>query len=195
MTSLPREILNQLFNDARTHHGWLDKPVKDETLHQIYDLMKWCPTCVNGQPLRILFVRGSEAKEKLLPCLIGKNIEKTKAAPVTAIFAEDLSWYKSLPRLMPHADYFSHFADNKPLSESTSFRNSSLQAAYFILAARALGVDVGPMSGFDSSKVDEAFFKGTSWRSNFLCNLGYGDPTQLFPRSPRFEFEEACKII
>jgi len=187
--------LDQIFTQARTAHAWKVKKVEEETLRQLYDLLKWCPTCVNGAPARFLFVQADDEKEKIISCLMPKNIEKTRKAPVTAIIAEDLRWYEKLPQLMPHADYFSHFANDPALSEITSFRNSSIQGGYLILAARSLGLDCGPMSGFDSEKLDSLFFEGTYWRSNFICNLGYGDESGMYPRSPRLKFEEACRIL
>jgi nitroreductase len=180
MKSVSENSLNQLFLEARTCHAWQKKPVEDEILHCLYNLLKWAPTCVNGAPVRLIFVRDPAAKEKLASTLLPKNVEKT---------------YEQLPRLMPHADYYSHFASDKVLSEKTSFRNSSLQGGYLIMAARAIGLDCGPMSGFDNKKLDSLFFAGTSWRSNFLCNLGYGDFSQNHPRSPRLPFEGACWII
>jgi 3-hydroxypropanoate dehydrogenase len=191
---LSQESFDQLFLEARTHNAWLPQPVSDETLHQIYDLMKWGPTSANSCPGRLLFVKSPEAKGKLLPALSPGNVEKTKAAPVTVIVAQDLEFYEKLPKLFPHADARSWFVGQKAAIEITAFRNSTLQGAYFMLAARALGLDCGPMSGFDSAKLDAAFFEGTSWKSNFICNLGYGDNTNLFPRSPRLSFEEACQI-
>ena len=193
--SLPQEALEQIFTKARTHSVWLSERVSDELLIEIYDLMKWGPTSANCSPARILFVKSKEAKEKLLACMAPGNVEKTQAAPVTAIIAQDMEFYEKLPKLFPFADARSWFAGNKPLIESTAFRNSSLQGAYFIIAARSLGLDCGPMSGFDNAKVDAAFFEGTSWKSNFICNLGYGDPEKLRPRAPRLEFSEACKIL
>ncbi len=195
MRPLNQESLRQLFTDARTFHAWKDEPVGDDLLKYLYDLLKWAPTCVNGQPMRVLFIKSSIEKEKLISTLMPKNVEKTRTAPVTAIIAENLKWYESLARLMPHGDYYSHFEGRQVLIESTSFRNSSLQGAYLILAARALGLDCGPMSGFDNEKLDSIFFSETHWRSNFLCNLGYGKEDQNFPRSPRLEFSEACQIL
>ena len=157
--------------------------------------MKWGPTSANSSPARIVFVKSKEAKEKLLPCMAEGNVEKTKAAPVTAIVAQDMEFYEKLPKLFPFADARAWFAGNKPLIESTAFRNSSLQGAYLIIAARSLGLDCGPMSGFDNAKVDAAFFQGTTWKSNFVCNLGYGDSSKLYPRAPRLDFNEACKIL
>ena len=173
----------------------MNEPVTEETLHRVYDLFKWGPTSANSSPARIVFVRTPAAKEKLLTCMAPGNIDKTKSAPVTAIVAHDMEFYEQLPKLFPHADARSWFAGNQALIDMTAFRNSSLQGAYLMLAARAMGLDCGPMSGFDNAKVDAAFFEGTKWKSNFLCNLGYGDETKLFPRSPRLSFEEACKIL
>lgn len=191
---LSEEALEQILTRARTHSVWLPDPVSDEPLRQVYDLMKWGPTSANSSPARIVFVKSKEAKEKLLPCMAAGNVEKTRTAPVTAIIALDLEFYDKLPKLFPHTDARSWFAGNKPLIESTAFRNGSLQGAYFMIAARSLGLDCGPMSGFDNAKVDAAFFQGTSWKSNFICNIGYGDSTKLYPRSPRLDFNEACKI-
>ena len=193
--SVSEEALKQIFIKARTHSVWLPESVGDELLHQIYDLMKWGPTSANCCPARILFVKSKEAKEKLLPCMAEGNVEKTKTAPVTAIIAYDMEFYEKLPKLFPHAPARSWFAGNQQLIESTAFRNGSLQGAYFIIAARSLGLDCGPMSGFDNAKVDAVFFPGTSWKSNFICNLGYGDSSKLYPRSPRLGFNEACKIL
>jgi nitroreductase len=192
--SLAEEALEQIFTKARTHSAWLPEPVGDELLIEIYDLMKWGPTSANSSPARIVFVRSKEGKEKLLPCMAEGNVEKTKAAPVTAIIAQDMEFYEKLPKLFPFADARSWFAGNKPFIESTAFRNSSLQGAYFMIAARSLGLDCGPMSGFDNAKVDAAFFQGTSWKSNFICNLGYGDSAKLRPRALRLDFNEACKL-
>jgi 3-hydroxypropanoate dehydrogenase len=193
--SLSEEALEQIFTKARTHSVWLPEPVSDELLHQIYDLMKWGPTSANSSPGRIVFVKSKEAKEKLLACMAEGNVEKTKTAPVSAIIAQDMEFYEKLAILFPHADVRSVFAGNKPLIESTAFRNSTLQGAYFMIAARSLGLDCGPMSGFDNAKVDAAFFQGTSWKSNFICNIGYGNFSKLYPRSPRLDFHEACKIL
>ena len=193
--SLSEEALEQILTKARTHSGWLPEPVSDELLAEIYNLMKWGPTSANSSPARIVFVKSPEAKAKLLPCMAEGNVEKTKTAPVTAIIAQDMEFYEQLPKLFPFADARSWFAGNKPFVESTAFRNGSLQGAYFIIAARSLGLDCGSMSGFDNVKVDEVFFPGTSWKSNFICNLGYGDSSKLRPRAPRLEFIEACKIV
>lgn len=185
-----------LFNDARTHNVWQARPVEDALLKQVYDLAKMAPTSANCQPMRVVFIKSKEAKEKLKPCLDTGNVEKTMTAPVTAIIARDMEFFKYMGKLFPHAkDARSWFEGNEALIEETSFRNGTLQGAYFIIAARALGLDCGPMSGFNKAKVDEEFFKGTSYKSNFLCNLGHGDASKLFPRSPRFAFDEACEIV
>jgi len=193
--SLDAGALDALFREARTHNGWTDKPVTDEDLHAIFDLLKFGPTSANCSPARFVFVRSAEAKEKLKPALSGGNLEKTMTAPVTAIIAYDPKFYDQLPKLFPHADARAWFVSSEALAQETAFRNSSLQGAYFIIAARALGIDTGPMSGFDKAAVDAAFFAESGFKSNFLCNLGHGDPSKLFPRSPRFEFAEACQIL
>ena len=184
----------QLFGRARTHNGFTTEPVSDLELHRIYDLMKWAPTSANCSPARILFVRSAAAKERLLACVSPGNVEKTRAAPVTAIIGTDLAFYEKLPFLFPHADAKSWFVGKKEFSDTTAFRNSSLQGGYFIIAARAVGLDCGPMSGFDAARLDEEFWAGTSVRTNFICNLGRGDPAKLFARSPRLPFDEACRI-
>ena len=189
------EALDILFRNARTHISWLDKAVSDEQLHQIYDLMKWGPTSANCAPARILFLRTREAKERLKPALSPNNVDKTMAAPVTAIVGYDLKFYDHLPRLFPNNPAArGWFADAPQLAETTAFRNGSLQGGYFILAARSIGLDCGPMSGFDNAKVDAEFFT-PSVKSNFLCNLGYGDHSKLFQRNPRLEFDEACQLL
>jgi len=194
MPALDDAALDQLFRTARTHNGWLPQPVTDDELRAIYDLMKWAPTSANCSPARIVFVRTREGKERLRPALSPGNLDKTMAAPVTAIIGHDLAFYEKLPQLFPHTDARAWFAGKPAVIETTAFRNGSLQGAYLILAARALGLDCGPMSGFDNAMVDAEFFAGTSIRSNFLCNLGHGDPTKLFGRSPRLAFDEACRI-
>ena len=183
-----------LFTQARTHNGWLDMPVSDETLREIYDLMKWGPTSANCSPARIVFVRSAEGKEKLRPALSSGNLEKTLTAPVTAIVAWDSEFYERLPALFPHGDARSWFTSSSALAEETAFRNSAMQAAYLIFACRALGLDTGPMSGFDRQKVDDAFFTGTSLKSNLLINIGYGDTSKLYGRLPRLAFEDACAL-
>jgi len=184
----------QLFTAARTQNGYLDKPVSDAMVRELYELLKWGPTSANCSPMRIIFVTTPEAKALLVPCMSPGNAEKTRLAPVTAIIGMDMAFYEKLPQLFPHADARSWFAGNPALIEATAFRNSSLQGAYFMLAARSLGVDCGPMSGFDAAKMDAAFWAGTTVRTNFVCNLGRGDPSKLFSRSPRLSFEEACRI-
>jgi len=192
---LSDEALNILFRDARTHISWLDKPVSDDLLRQVYDLMKWGPTSANCSPARIVFLRTREAKERLRPALSPNNVDKTMAAPVTAIIGHDLQFYEQLPRLFPNNPAArGWFANSTELAQVTAFRNGSIQGGYFILAARAMGLDCGPMSGFDNAKVDAEFFP-PNVKSNFLCNLGFGDHTKLFPRNPRLEFDEVCKLI
>jgi len=188
------QCLDQLFFDARTHNEWQDRPVSDELLRELFDVLRWAPTSANCSPARIVFVKSPEAKAKLLPALIEGNVEKTRTAPVTAIIGHDLEFHEHLPKLFPHTDARSWFVGNEPLIEATAFRNGTLQGAYLIMAARALGLDCGPMSGFDPEQVNEAFFAGSTTRVNFLCNLGYGRPEALFPRSPRFEFEDVCRV-
>lgn len=188
------EALDLLFREARTQNAWQDKPVSEVMLRAVYDLAKMGPTSANCSPMRLVLVISPEAKAKLEPALIPGNVEKTMAAPVTAIIGYDRTFYERLPDLFPHADARSWFAGNDELIETTAFRNGSLQGAYFMLAARSLGLDCGPMSGFDNDLVDQVFFPAGDVRSNFLCNLGYGDPEGLFPRSPRLEFDEACRI-
>ena len=184
----------QLFDHARTHNGFTAEPVSDETLHRLYELMKWGPTSANSSPARFVFVRSPAAKAKLLDCVSPGNVEKTRSAPVTAIIGTDMAFYEKLPFLFPHADAKSWFVGKKEFAETTAFRNASLQGGYFIIAARALGLDCGPMSGFDHAKIDDAFWAGTTVRTNFICNLGRGDPSKLFARSPRLPFAEACRI-
>lgn len=189
--------LDLLFNTARTYSSWLDKPVDAGILKQIYDLAKMAPTSANCQPMHVIFVTSKEAKEKLKPCLAGGNVDKTMAAPATAIIAYDSKFQDQLHRFWPHGaeGMKANYDKNPQAAYEAAFRNGSLQGGYFILAARALGLDCGPMSGFDNAKVDEAFFSGTSLKSNFLCNLGHGDPSKLYPRGPRPSFDEYCEII
>ena len=193
---LSSEGLDLVYRKARTYSAWLDRPVEDALLEQVYDLARMGPTSANMCPMRIIFVKSREAKEKLKPALDAGNVDKTMKAPVTAIIGMDVHFYKKLPKLFPHADaksWFQGLPEN--VLEYIALRNSSLQGAYFMLAARALGLDCGPMSGFDNAKVDEAFFAGTTVKSNFLCNLGYGDASKLHPRSLRLSFEEACRLV
>jgi len=204
------EALDQLFREARTHNAWLDKPVTDDMLRQLYDLMKWGPTSANSSPARFVFIRSQAAKERLRPMLAPGNVEKTMAAPVTVIIAYDLLFFEKLPKLFPHSPAMRDlFAENPQLIEATAMRNSSLQGAYLMIAARGLGLDCGPMSGFDNARLDEEFFgagkecEGCEQeffpaghvKSNFLSNLGYGDRSKLLPRAPRLEFNEACTLL
>ncbi|HUN52958.1 MAG TPA: malonic semialdehyde reductase, partial [Candidatus Sulfotelmatobacter sp.] len=179
----------------RTHNGWTDRPVPDALLREAVELALLGPTSANSSPMRLVFVRSAEAKARLKPALSQGNLAKTMAAPVTAIVAYDPKFYDHLPKLFPHADARAWFVSSEALAEETAFRNSTLQGGYFIIAARALGIDTGPMSGFDKAKVDEAFFAETGWKSNFLVNLGHGDHSKIFARSPRFEFDEVAKIV
>jgi 3-hydroxypropanoate dehydrogenase len=198
MTELPAATMKidteQLFDRARTQNGFTGEPVSDEQLHRIYDLMKWGPTSANSSPARIIFVRSPAAKERLLGCVSPGNVAKTRAAPVTAIIGMDLAFYEKLPFLFPHTDAKSWFVGKKEFADTTAFRNSSLQGGYFIIAARAVGLDCGPMSGFDHAKIDVEFWAGTTVRTNFICSIGHGDPAKLFPRNPRLPFDEACRI-
>ncbi|PWC40829.1 malonic semialdehyde reductase [Azospirillum sp. TSO22-1] len=193
-TALDQPALDRLFLEARTHNGWLDRPVSDDLLRQVYDLARMGPTAVNTQPMRLVFVRTPEGKERLKPALSAGNVEKTMAAPVTAIVGYDLDFVDTLPRVFPHVDARPWFAGNDAMIRESAFRNSSLQGAYLMLAARAVGLDVGPMSGFDAAKVEAEFFPGRNVRANFLCNLGYGDAAKLFPRSPRLDFEDVAVL-
>jgi 3-hydroxypropanoate dehydrogenase len=193
---LSDEGLNLLFRDARTHTAWQNRPVDDAVLQKVYELARMGPTSANMCPMRLVFVKSQEAKLKLKPFLDAGNVDKTMAAPVTAIIAMDIHFFEMLPKLYPHANaraWFKELPDN--VLEYVALRNSSLQGAYFMLAARSQGLDCGPMSGFNNAKVDEAFFAGTTVKSNFLCNLGYGDASKLHPRSPRLSFDEACKVL
>jgi 3-hydroxypropanoate dehydrogenase len=194
--TLTDEALDLLFRSARTHTAWRDEPVDDALLRQVYDLARLGPTSANMCPLRIVFVRSKAAKEKLKPCLDAGNVEKTMRAPVTAIVAMDVHFYEKLPKLYPHADAKAWFKDlPENVLEYIALRNSSLQGAYFMLTARSLGLDCGPMSGFNNQMVDAAFFAGTTIKSNFLCNIGHGDPSKLHPRNPRLPFDEACTVV
>jgi 3-hydroxypropanoate dehydrogenase len=185
-----------LFREARSHNKWNDEPVSDETLHALYDLLKFGPTSANCSPARFLFLRTKEAKERLAPALSSGNLAKTMAAPVTAIVAYDPKFFEKLPKLFPHnPDAVSWFTSNDSLAATTAFRNGTLQGAYLIMAARSLGLDTGAMSGFDNAKVDAEFLSGYGWRSNFLVNIGHGDPEGLFNRSPRLDFDEACRLL
>ena len=192
--ALDDAALDTLFREARTYRAWRERAIGDDTLHAIYALMKWGPTSSNCCPARVVFVKSAEAKARLEPALDPGNVRQTMAAPATAIIGYDLEFYEKLPFLAPHADVRATFVGKPELIESTAFRNGSLQGAYLIIAARALGLDCGPMSGFDNAKVDAEFFPGGKVKSNFLCNLGYGDPARLHPRAPRLAFDDACRI-
>jgi 3-hydroxypropanoate dehydrogenase len=192
---LGASALAKLFTDARTHNAFLDKPVPDVLLVEALDLAKNGPTAANSQPLRVLFLRSPEAKERLRPALSAGNLVKTPAAPVVAITAYDLEFYEHLPFLFPHADAKSWFSGNKAFAERTAFQSGTLQVAYLILALRAVGLDAGPMAGFDNAKVDAEFFPEGKTKSNVLINIGYGDDAKLFPRSPRFTFDQMAKVL
>jgi 3-hydroxypropanoate dehydrogenase len=194
-TPLNQEALNTLFNDARTYNDFEDTEVSDELLHQLHDLVKMAPTSANCCPMRVVFVKSAEAKAKLKDCLMEGNVDKTMSAPVCAVIGMDMEFYEQLPKLFPHTDAKSWFVGKDKFIESTAFRNSSLQGGYFIMAARALGLDCGPMSGFSPKKINETFFDGTKTKVNFLCNLGYGTTKDLFPRSPRFDFDDVNSIV
>lgn len=187
--------LDQLFRSARTVNGFLPEPVSDDTVHALYELLKWGPTSFNCQPARYLFLHSAAARERLLPALAPGNVDKTRAAPLTVIVAHDLRFFEHLPTQYPAYDAKPIFEASPTLAAEAAFRNGSLQGAYLIIAARALGLDCGPMSGFDAPRVDAEFFAGTTVKSNFICSLGYGDTAKLFPRSPRPTFEEVCSIV
>lgn len=188
-------VLDKLFREARTHNKWHTEGITDEQLHELYDLLKFGPTSANSSPARFVFIRSKEGKDKLAPALSSGNMEKTMTAPVTVIVAYDPKFYERLPQLFPHnPDAVSWFTSNESLAATTAFRNGTLQGAYLMIAARALGYDTGAMSGFDNAKVDAAFFGSSGWRSNFLVNIGRGDPAGVFARSPRLAFEEACVL-
>jgi 3-hydroxypropanoate dehydrogenase len=195
MTVLDPSVLDQLFLQGRTYNGWLDRPVDDTTLRRIYDLARMGPTAANTSPMRLVFVKSHEAKERLRPALSAGNVDKTMAAPATAIVAYDLEFHQQMPKLFPARDMKSAFAAMPPEGRKDhASMNGALEGAYLIVAARALGLDCGPMGGFDRAKVDATFLEGTSWRSLFLVNIGYGDPAKVFPRNPRLEFTDAARI-
>ena len=187
--------LDTLFRTARSQNKWLPRPVDPALLGRIHDLMSLGPTSANCSPARLVFLTTPEAKERLRPAISKGNLEKTMTAPVTVIVAQDEAFYEQLPRLFPHADARAWFTGNAAHAHETALRNASMQGAYMMLAARALGLDCGPMSGFDAKLVDGIFFEGTTWRANFLCNLGHGDPAGVKPRLPRLTFEEACRVL
>jgi 3-hydroxypropanoate dehydrogenase len=194
---ISQDAIKALFTEARTHNGWLDRPVDDALLHQAWDIARMGPTSANCSPLRVVFLKSAAAKNRLKPALMEGNVEKTLAAPVVAVFAHDSRFFELLPKLFPHTDARPWFdgPGKEEVARITAFRNGTLQTAYFMLAARALGLDCGPMSGFDNAAVDREFFADGRCKSNFLCNLGYGDAAKLFPRSPRLGFDEACQIL
>ncbi len=187
--------LDRIFRNARTHTHWQEREVSDVLLQAVFDLAKMGPTSANCSPMRVVFVKSPEAKARLKPALAEGNVEKTMAAPVTAIVGHDLEFYERLPQLFPHTDARSWFVGKPELSRDTAFRNGSLQGAYLMIAARSLGLDCGPMSGFDNAAVDRAFFPDGQVKSNFLCNLGHGDPEKLHPRSPRLDFDQVCRVL
>ena len=194
-TAISDDALDRLFREARTYSAWLPEAVPVELLREAYELARLGPTSANGSPARFVFLTTRGAKERLRPALAPLNVEKTMAAPVTVIIAWDTEFHEHLPRLFPHGDMRSYFVGNEALIHETAFRNSSLQAAYFIVAARALGLDCGPMSGFNADKLNGEFFPDGKWKVNLLCNLGYGDHSKLYPRNPRLEFEEAAVVL
>ena len=189
------DALDTLFRQARTHNGWEDRKISSAQLQAIYELLKYAPTSANCSPARFVFVTSDEGKEKLKPCLADGNVEKTMAAPCTVVIGNDYEFYERLPELFPHTDAKSWFVGNQDLIDETAMHNGTLQGAYLIMAARSLGFDCGPMSGFDKDKCDSAFFAGTSVKSNFLCNIGFGTDKDLFPRSPRLDFGTACRVV
>ena len=192
---LTEAALEQLFTEARTHYDWHTDPLPETLVRQLYELLKFGPTSANGSPARFLFCASPESRDRLAACVSEQNAHKVRQAPVTVIVGMDLAWHERLPELFPHADARSWFAGNADLVRSTAFRNSSLQGAWLIMAARALGLDTGPMSGFDAARVDAAFWEGTSVETNFICSIGRGTGEKLFPRLPRLSFEDACRIL
>ena len=194
LLALDDQGLDLLFRQGRSHNGWLPKDVGEPLLRQLWELVRHAPTAVIGMPARLVFVTSAQGKKRLEPCLSPGNVEKVMAAPVTAIIGYDVAFWEQLPMLFPHADVRAMFSEDPQIAELTAFRNSSLQGAWLMLAARALGLDCGPMSGFDGERLDQTFFAGTQVRANFLCNLGYGDPARLYPRLPRLSFEQACSF-
>ena len=191
---LTKDALAILFNEARTHNAFIEKPVPEDLLRQAVDLAKMAPTSANQSPLRVVFLRSKAAKQRLAPALMPGNLDKTLAAPVVAIAGYDLKFYEHLPFLMPHVDAKSWFSGNPEFAAHSAFQNGTLQVAYFLIALRAVGLDTGPMTGFDNAKVDAEFFAGTDVKSNVIINIGYGDYDKLFPRSPRFAFDQIAKF-
>jgi nitroreductase len=195
MTKISEDALKQLFFDARTQNGWLDKPVSDEQLRELYDIARMGPTSMNTQPMRVIFLRSKEAKQRLAPALSPGNLDKTMAAPVTAIVARDMLFYEYMPEIWHNPDARNTFANNAPMAQATAIRNATLQGAYLMIAARAIGLDCGPMSGFDAAKVNAEFFPDGRCQTDFLCNIGYGDTSKLMGRQPRHAFERACTLL
>jgi 3-hydroxypropanoate dehydrogenase len=195
MKPIDQAALAQLFTEARTHNVWQDRHIDDAVLHQIYEAAKFGPTAANSCPMRVVFVKTAAEKARLVECVSPGNVDKTRSAPVTAIIAYDTAFHDQLPKLFPQVDARAWYAGNDAAIKSAAVMNSSLQGGYFILAARAMGLDCGPMAGFDAAKLNEAFFPDGKWAVNFLVNLGYGEASQLFPRNPRLSFDEACKIV
>ena len=195
MSIITKEVTDHLFTEARSHNAWQSRDIPEDTLHKLYDLMKFAPTSANCSPLRIVFVKTAEAKAKLKPFMSAGNVEKTMQAPVTAILAFDMDFASHLPKLFPHVDARPWFAGTESTVRTVALRNSTIQAAFFIAAARAVGLDTGPMSGFDEAGLNAAFFAGTRFEANFLVSLGFGDASQMKPRLPRFGFDEVCKVI
>lgn len=193
--TLDAAALDQLFREARSQNAWQGRDVSESRLHELYELFKWGPTAANGCPARLLFVKSDAAKQRLKPCLSEGNVDKSMTAPVVCVIAYDLEFFEKLPKLFPHTDARSWYVDSPAAAEKAAFRNGTLQGAYLIMAARALGLDCGPMSGFDADKLNEEFFPDGKWKANFLCGLGYGDPAGVFPRLPRLDFDEAAKIV
>jgi 3-hydroxypropanoate dehydrogenase len=193
---VPQSVFDQLFTEARSHHAWTDREVPDATLRALYEVIKWGPTSGNLQPARIVFVRSEEGRRKLYPALegMGSNLGQVRAAPVTAIIAQDTAFYQEAHRLFPRMDVKPMFEADPAFAESIAYRSSSLTGAYLMIAARGFGLDVCPMSGFHNAILDEAFFKGTTWKANFICTIGHGDDDRLHPRDPRLAFEEACRL-
>ena len=193
---MTQNFLDKLFIKARSHYNWKNKDIDKKTLKDLYNLIKNCPTSANSEPMRIIFLKSKKSKERIMPFLSEGNVEKTMTAPVVAIIAYDSKFYEHIPKLFPHNPGMKKVLSTPPTkAEITAFRNSTLQGGYFMIAARALGLDVGPMSGFDNAGVDKEFFSNGRFKSNFLCNLGYGDKTKLLDRLPRLEFSEVCKIL
>jgi 3-hydroxypropanoate dehydrogenase len=196
MNRLDEKSIDLLFREARSQNGWLDRPVSDAQLRELYEIMKYGPTSMNTSPARIVFLHTPQARERLIPALSPGNVDKTRAAPVCAIVAHDLAFYRQLPKLFPHKqDAAAIFEGKQELIESTAFRNGTLQGAYLIMAARALGLDCGPMSGFDAQKVNQEFFPEGDFKVNFVCNIGYGDQSKVMGRLPRLAFEDACEVL